>query len=91
MTQRAETQRSNATGLRTAVRPTLVSDMRLDIYSSNETLFMLVELSDAMRRGVRHYRADGTLLPRVNSVVEALIFDGEVFYDEGSSTEPAGH
>jgi hypothetical protein len=52
---------------------------------------MLIELSDAMKRGVRHYRADGTPLLRLNSVIEALIFDGEVFYDEAASAQPAGH
>jgi len=76
---------------RTALRAPLVSDMRLDLHSSKETLFMLIELSDAMKRGVRHYRADGTPLLRLNSVIEALIFDGEVFYDEAASAQPAGH
>jgi hypothetical protein len=54
-------------------------------------VFLLVELSDAMKRGVRHYRLDGTPLDRLNNVVEALIFDGEVFFDDASSAAPLGH
>ncbi len=75
---------------RTAVRA-LVSDMHLDLDNSNETLVLLAELADAMKRGVRHYRMDGTPLDRVNTIVEALIFDGEVFFDDGCSMAPAGH
>lgn len=74
-----------------ALRPALVSDMHLDFRTSYETLFLLVELSDAMKRGVRHYRLDGTPLDRLNNVVEALIFDGEVFFDDASSAAPLGH
>ena len=73
------------------IRPALVSDMHLDFRTSYETLFLLVELSDAMKRGVRHYRLDGTPIDRLNNVVEALIFDGEVFFDDASSTAPLGH
>lgn len=74
-----------------AVHAPLVSDMHLDFRTSRETLFFLVELSDAMKRGVRHYKLDGTPLDRLNNVVEALIFDGEVFYDEAGSAAPSGH
>jgi len=78
-------------GLETMKRAPLVSDMHLDFRTSYETLFLLVELSDAMKRGVRHYKLDGTPLDRLNGVVEALIFDGEVFFDEAGSSAPAGH
>ena len=74
-----------------ALRPSLVSDMHLDFRTSFETLFLLVELSDAMKRGVRHYRLDGTPLDRLNNVVEALIFDGEVFFDDATCAAPLGH
>jgi hypothetical protein len=74
-----------------ATRPALLSDMHLDFRTSYETLFLLVELSDAMKRGVRHYRLDGTPLDRLNTVVEALIFDGEVFFDDATSAAPLGH
>ncbi|MCC6763298.1 MAG: hypothetical protein IT293_01425 [Deltaproteobacteria bacterium] len=72
-------------------RPALLSDMHLDFRSSYETMFLLVELSDAMKRGVRHYKLDGTPLDRLNNVVEALIFDGEVFFDDATSSAPLGH
>jgi len=74
-----------------AARPALLSDMQLDFRTSYETLFLLVELSDAMKRGVRHYRLDGTPLDRLNNVVEALIFDGEVFFDDATSATQLGH
>lgn len=74
-----------------AVRAPLVSDMRLDFRTSYDTLFLLIELSDAMKRGVRHYRLDGSPLDRLNTVVEALIFEGEVFFDDAGSAAPAGH
>jgi hypothetical protein len=44
-----------------------------------------------MKRGVRHYKLDGTPLDRLNNVVEALIFDGEVFFDDATSSAPLGH
>ncbi len=71
--------------------PTLVSDMQLDFTNSDETLFLLTELSDAMQRGVRHYKLDGTPLDKVNNVIEALIFEGEVFFDDAESAPPRGH
>jgi len=76
---------------RLAQHAPLVSDMRLDFRTSYETLFLLAELSDAMKRGVRHYKLDGTPLNCLNNVVEALIFDGEVFFDDAYSAAPAGH
>jgi len=72
-------------------RPALLSDMQLDFHRSYETVFLLIELSDAMKRCVRHYRLDGTPLDRLNNVVEALIFDGEVFFDDATSAAPLGH
>jgi len=77
--------------LPTLPNPTLVSDMQLDFSSSYDTLFLLSELSDAMQRGVRHYKLDGTPLDRLNNVVEALIFEGEVFFDDAESAPPRGH
>ena len=44
-----------------------------------------------MKRGVRHYRLDGTPLDRLNNVVEALIFDAEVFFDDALGAAPLGH
>jgi hypothetical protein len=44
-----------------------------------------------MKRGVRHYKLDGTPLDKLNNVVEALIFEGEVFFDDAESAPPLGH
>jgi len=71
--------------------PLLISDMQLDFRTSYETLFLLTELSDAMKRGVRHYKLDGTALTSLNNVVKALIFEGEIFFDDACSAAPAGH
>lgn len=76
---------------RLAVEAPLVSDMQLDFRTSYETLFLLAELSDAMKRGVRHYKLDGTPLTCLNNVVRALIFEGEIFFDDASSAAPASH
>lgn len=76
---------------RLAPHAPLVSDLQLDFRTSCDTLFLLLELSDAMRRGVRHYRLDGTPLVQLNSVVEALLFDGEVFFDDACSAAPVRH
>lgn len=76
---------------RLAVQAPLVSDMQLDFRTSYETLFLLAELSDAMKRGVRHYKLDGTPLTCLNNVVQALIFEGEIFFDDASSAAPASH
>ena len=69
----------------------LVSDMQLDFRTSYETLFLIAELSDAMKRGVRHYKLDGTALTSLNNVVQALIFEGEIFFDDATSAPAAGH
>jgi hypothetical protein len=74
-----------------SVQAPLVSDMQLDFHTSPETLFLLAELSDAMKRGVRHYKLDGTALTSLNNVVKALIFEGEIFFDDACSAAPAGH
>lgn len=76
---------------RPAARAPLLSDMHLDFRTSYETLFLLVELSDAMKRGVRHYKQDGTPIDELNSVIETLIFEGEVFFDDAASAKPRGH
>lgn len=70
---------------------TLVSDMQLDVRNSYDTVLLLAELSDAMKRGVRHYKTDGTPLDKVNNVVEALIFEGEVFFDDAESAPAVSH
>jgi len=77
--------------LAAAVHGKLLSDMHLDLKNSSETMFFMMELSDAMKRGVRHYKLDGTPLERLETLVEALIFDGEIFFDEAQGAAPVGH
>ncbi len=74
-----------------AVQGKLISDMQLDLVNSSETMFFMMELSDAMRRGVRHYKLDGTPLERLETLVEALIFEGEIFFDEAQGAAIVGH
>jgi hypothetical protein len=90
-TRPEDTSMLDPTAPAAALNSSLVSDMQLDFRTSSETLFLLIELSDAMRRGVRHYKLDGTPLDKLNNVVEALIFEGEVFFDDAESAPPRGH
>lgn len=69
----------------------LLSDMAVDFRLPSDTLFLMVELSDAMRRGVQHFRLDGSPLASFNDVLEALIVDGEVLFDDEWSVAPRGH
>ncbi len=72
-------------------RAPLLSDMAVDFCLPSETLFLITELSDAMKRGVRHFRLDGDPLTCFNEVLEALIIDGEVLFDDEGSSAPRGH
>ena len=66
------------------------NDIR-DIYSDTDTIFVVSVISDAMRRGVRHFRVDGTPLGRLNDIIEALAADGEVLMDMDGSKEDPKH
>jgi hypothetical protein len=60
-----------------------------DLYADTDTLFVVTVISDAMRRGARHFRIDGTPLYRLNEIVDALAEDGEVLMDmEGCEEDP---
>jgi hypothetical protein len=64
------------------------NDIR-DLYTDTDTLFVVTVISDAMRRGVKHFRLDGRPLGRLNDVVDALAEDGEVLMDmDGSEDDP---
>ena len=64
------------------------NDIR-DLYTDTDTLFVVTVISDAMRRGVRHFRLDGRPLQRLNDVVDALAEDGEVLMDmDGCEADP---
>ena len=65
-----------------------LNDIR-DLYTDTDTLFVVTVISDAMRRGVRHFKLDGTPLGRLNEIVDALAEDGEVLMDmDGSQDDP---
>ena len=66
------------------------NDIR-DIYSDTDTIFVVSVISDAMRRGVRHFKVDGTPLGRLNDIIEALAADGEVLMDMDGSKEDPKH
>lgn len=62
----------------------MLSNMR-DIYSDPDTLFVVGVISEAMQRGVRHFKLDGTPLGRLNDVIDALAEDGEILMDADGS------
>lgn len=68
----------------------LLRDVR-DLYPDPDTLFVVAVVSDAMRRGVRHFRMDGTPLSKLDEVLDALASDGDVLTDAGGSTEDPRH
>lgn len=65
--------------------PAQSADARYDV------LFLVMELSDALRRGVRYYSLGGRRLGDLNHVLSALIEDGEVSYDDRQADQAAGH
>lgn len=68
----------------------MLNDVR-DLYSDMDTLFVVSVISDAMKRGVRHFKLDGTPLGRLNEVIDALASDGEVLMDTALSREDPRH
>ena len=59
--------------------------------SSHETIFLIAELSDAIRRGVYYYSMLGRQLFNVNEVLNALIIDGEVAYEDEEADPVIAH
>ena len=59
--------------------------------SSYDTIFLITELSDAIRRGVSYYSMSGNHLTSVNEVLNALITDGEVAYEDDEAAELIAH
>lgn len=68
----------------------MLNDLR-DIYSDPDTIFVVSVISDAMQRGVRHFKLDGTPLGRLNEVIDALAQDGEILMDAYGSKACPGH
>ena len=59
------------------------------IFSDTDTIFVISVISEAMQRGVRHFKLDGTPLGRINDVIDALASDGEILMDaDGSQACP---
>ncbi|HSD11821.1 MAG TPA: hypothetical protein VLF14_12585 [Candidatus Binatia bacterium] len=84
-------EKSQGTGSRTAeVRGRMMNDLR-DIYSDPDTMFVVSVISDAMRRGVRHFKLDGTPLGRLNEIIDALAEDGEILMDADGSKDCPRH
>jgi hypothetical protein len=48
-------------------------------------------ISDAMRRGVRHFKLDGSPLARLNEVIDALAKDGEILMDTAGASTATSH
>jgi hypothetical protein len=59
--------------------------------SSYDTVFLLAELADAIRRGVCYFSLGGRPLDDLNEVIEALVDDGEIAYDDDLAEDPIGH
>jgi hypothetical protein len=78
-------QTNLVSSVRAPSSPSLSSDGRYDI------LFLVMELSDAIRRGVHYYSLAGRRLEDLNSVLLTLIEQGEVSYDDRQATEPRAH
>jgi hypothetical protein len=68
----------------------MLNDVR-DLYSDMDTLFVVSVISDAMRRGVRHFKVDGTPLGRLDEVIDALAADGEILMDTALSSDDPRH
>ena len=68
----------------------MLNDVRA-LYSDMDTLFVVSVISDAMRRGVRHFKVDGTPLGRLNEVIDALASDGEILMDTALSADDPRH
>lgn len=62
-----------------------------ELYSDPDTVFVVTMISDAMQRGVRHFKVDGTPLGNVDDVIEALASDGEVLMDANGSKDCPRH
>jgi hypothetical protein len=62
-----------------------------ELYSDPDTVFVVTMISDAMQRGVRHFKVDGTPLGRLDEVIDALAADGEILMDTALSADDPRH
>lgn len=56
-----------------------------------DTVFLVVELADAIRRGVSYFSLGGDPLIDLNDVLNALVLDGEIAFDDEMAEEPVAH
>jgi len=68
----------------------MLNDLR-DVYSDPDTMFVVSVISEAMQRGVRHFKLDGTPLGRLNEIIDALAEDGEILMDADGSKDCPRH
>lgn len=87
MTPRADRSPSSRPG---ATGGQMLNDLR-DVYSDPETMFVVSVISEAMQRGVRHFKLDGTPLGRLNEIIDALAEDGEILMDADGSKDCPRH
>ena len=85
---RSLTQHHDAFPQRTVRAP--ISRSELD-ESSYDTVFLLAELSDAIRRGVCYFSLGGRPLGSLNDVINALVDEGEIAFDDDFAEDPIGH
>ena len=60
-------------------------------HSDYDTVFLVAELSDAIRRGVSYFALSGQPLDTLNDVLNALVTDGEVAFDDDLADAPVAH
>ena len=78
-------ERNSQTTVRVPITHSEIED------SSYDTVFLIVELSDAMRRGVNYFSLDGEPLESINEVLNALVSDGEIVFDDDNAMELVRH
>ena len=59
--------------------------------SDYDTVFLVAELSDAIRRGVTYFSLPGQPLCTLNDVLDALVCDGEIAFDDDMADSPIAH
>jgi len=65
---------------------------RNDLENSDyDTVFLVAEISDAIRRGVDYFAVNGEPLCSLNEVLNALVTDGEVAFDDDHADDPIPH
>ncbi|MEE8310627.1 MAG: hypothetical protein V3R77_00120 [Candidatus Binatia bacterium] len=60
-------------------------------HSDYDTVFLVAELSDAIRRGVTYFALSGRPLDTLNDVLNALVAEGEVAFDDDLADSPVAH